>query len=73
MNEGQGRNHVVPFNAMTLAFFISERMIESGMGGTRRGILLRNVRDDEDTRPGNSEDLHLGLRRLPNDPHGGVQ
>jgi len=63
----------VPFNAMALAFSISERIIESGMGGTRRGILLRNVRDDEDTRPGNSKDLHMGLRRLPNDPDGGEQ
>jgi hypothetical protein len=62
------------FLSMTaLAFFISERMIESGMGGTRRGILLRDLRDDEDTRPGNSKDLHMGLRRLPNDPHGGEQ
>jgi hypothetical protein len=72
MNEGQGRTML--FLSMTaLAFFISERMIESGMGGTRRGILLRDLRDDEDTRPGNSKDLHMGLRRLPNDPHGGVQ
>jgi len=73
MNEGQGRTVDVPFNAMTLAFSILEGIIESGMGGTRRGILLRNVRDDEDTRPGDQEDLHLGLRRLPNDPHGGEQ
>jgi len=58
---------------MTLAFFIYSVMIESGMGGTRRGVLLRNVRDDEDTRPGDSEDLHLALRRLSNDPNGGVK
>jgi hypothetical protein len=63
----------VPFNAMALAFSISGRIIESGMGGTRRGILLRDLRDDEDTRTGDSKDLHLGLRRLPIDPHGGVQ
>jgi hypothetical protein len=63
----------VPFNAMALAFSISGRIIESGMGGTRRGILLRDLRDDEDTRPSNSKDLHMGMRRLPDDPHGGEQ
>jgi hypothetical protein len=60
----------VPFNGSGL--FFSSRYADKRMGVIERDFLLRRMRDDEDWRPGDPEDLHMGLCRLSLDPDGGI-
>jgi hypothetical protein len=72
MSEARTNAMRVPFNDGSGLFFSSGYAVRR-MGVIERGVLLRGMRNDEDGRPGDSKDLHLGMRGLSLDPDGGIR
>jgi hypothetical protein len=71
MSEARTNTMRVPFNGSGL--FFSSGYAVRRMGVIERGVLLRRVWHDEDWRPGDPKDLHLGMRGLSLDPDGGLR
>jgi hypothetical protein len=72
MSEARTNAMRVPFNDGSGLFFSSGYAFRR-MGVIERGVLLRRVWHDEDRRPGNPQDLHVGVRGLSLDPDGGLR